>query len=120
MKNIRSVFILLIGMISLTAFATTSKLDQKPTTDFRIEPSIQIEVVNVANDFQVVSVYTGVTILNNCEVEVFKIAINPVAVLKDVGWQKEKKTCQSKAYQDKFLDNYKNQFKPIANMRCNS
>jgi hypothetical protein len=105
MKNIRSVFILLIGMISLTAFATTSKLDQKQKTEFKSEPSVQIEAVNVANDFQVVSVST-VTFLNNSEVKVFTISINPVAISNDVGWQGEKQTYQITSYNDKLLENY--------------
>lgn len=123
MKNIRSVFILLIGMISLTAFATTSKLDQKQKTEFKSEHSVQIEAVNVANDFQVISVST-VAFLNNSEVKVFTISINPVInSITDVGWQTEKQTYQLTSYYDKLLENYnlnfKNQFKPVANMRSN-
>jgi len=123
MKNIRTVCILLIGMISSTAFATTSKLDQKQKTEFKIEPSVQIEAVNVANDFQVVFVLTNSTILKNSEVKVFTFSINPVAVLKDVGWQSEKQTYQSISYHDKLLENYnlnfKNQFNSVPNMRSN-
>jgi hypothetical protein len=123
MKNIRSVFILLIGMISLTAFASTSKLDQKQKTEFKVEPSVQIEAVNVANDFQVVFVLTRTTFLNNSEVKGFTIFINPVAILNDVGWKIEKQTYQLTSYHDKLLENYnlnfKNQFKPVANMRSN-
>lgn len=110
MKNIRSVFILLIGMISLTAFATTSKLDQKQKTEFKSEPSVQIEPVNVANDFQVISVHTGVIFLNNSEVKVFTISINPVAISNDVGWQTEKQAYQLISYHDKLLENYNLQF----------
>lgn len=123
MKNTRSVFILLIGMISLTAFATTSKLDQKQKTEFKIEPSVQIDAVNVVNDFQVAFVLTSAPFLNNSEVKVFTISINPVAILKDVGWQREKQTYQSIQYHDKLLENYnlnfKNQFKSVPNMRIN-
>lgn len=121
MKNIRSVFTLLIGMISLTAFATTSKPDQKQKTEFKTEPSVQFESVNVANDFQVVFVSTRATILNNGEVKVFTFSINPVAVLKDVGWQSEKQTYQMISYKDKLLENYnlnlKNQFNSVPNIR---
>jgi hypothetical protein len=123
MKNIRSVFILLIGIISLTAFATTSKLDQKQKTEFKSEPSVQIEAVNVANDFQVDFVLTNSAILNNSEVKVFTISINPVAISNDVGWQIEKQTYQLTSYNDKLLENYnlnfKSQFNPVANMRSN-
>ena len=125
MKNIRSVFILLIGMISLTAFATTSKLDQKQKTELYFEPSVQIETVNVATDFQVVFVNTKTSILKNSEVEAFTISnVNPfLAIISDVGWKGEKQTYQLMSYRDKLLDNYnlktKNQFKSVANIRNN-
>jgi hypothetical protein len=117
--------IMLIGMISLTAFATTSKLEQKQKTEFDFEPSVQIEAVNVANDFQVVFVLTRAHFLNNSEVEVFTISnINPfLAVLTDVGWQDKKQTYQLISYRDKLLENYnlnfKNQFNSVPNMRSN-
>jgi hypothetical protein len=121
MKRIHSVFILLIGMISITAFATTSKPDQKQKTEFKTEQLFQIEAVNVANDFQVAFVLTSAPFLNNSEVKVFTFSINPVAVLKDVGWQSEKQTYQSTSYPDKLLENYnlnfKNQFKSVPNIR---
>jgi hypothetical protein len=86
-------------MISLTAFAATSKLDQKQKAEFEIEPSFQIEAVNVTNE-------------------------NPfLAIITDVGWQNEKQTYQLISYHEKLLHNYnlnfKNQFKPVANMRSN-
>jgi hypothetical protein len=115
--------IMLIGMISLTAFATTSKLEQKQKTEFDYEPSVQIEAVNVANDFQVAFVLTTATILNNSEVKVFTIYINPLAVLNDVGWKRKKQTYQSISYHDKLLENYnlnfKSQFNSVPNMRSN-
>jgi uncharacterized pyridoxamine 5'-phosphate oxidase family protein len=121
MKNIRSVFILLIGMISLTAFASTSKLDQKQKTEFKVEPSVQIEAVNVANDFQVVFVLTRASFFNNSEVKGFAIFINPVSILNDLGWKSEKQTYQLTSYHDKLLDNYnlnfKNQFNSVSNTR---
>ena len=114
---------MLIGMISMTAFATTSKLEQKQKTELNIEPSVQIEAVNVVNDFQVAFVLTGATFLNSGEVKVFTFFINPVAFLKDVGWKSEKQTYQSILYQDKLLENYnlnfKNQFNSVPNMRSN-
>jgi len=110
-------------MISLTAFATTSKLEQKQKTEFKMEPSFQIEAVNVANDFQVVFVLTNSAILKNSEVEVFTIFINPVAILNDVGWKRKKQSYQSISYQDKLLENYtlnfKNHFNSVPNMRSN-
>ena len=123
MKRIHSVFILLIGMISITAFATTSKPDQKQKTEFKTEQLFQIEAVNVGNDFQVAFVLTSTPFLHNSEAKVFTFSINPVAVLKDVGWQSEKQTYQSTSYPDKLLENYnlnfKNQFKSVPNIRSN-
>jgi len=88
MKNIRSVFILLIGMISLTAFATTSKLDQKPTTALTTDHSICIEAVNVDYTFQVVSVPVNATfseiIINDFSQRNFQSFL---AIVTDVGWQ---------------------------------
>lgn len=117
--------IMLIGMISLTAFATTSKLEQKQKTEFDFEPSVQIEAVNVANDFQVVFVLTNSAILKNSKVEVFTISnVNPfLAELTDVGWKRKKQSYQSISYQDNLLENYnlnfKNQFNSVPNMRSN-
>ena len=114
---------MLIGMINLTAFATTSKLEQKQKTEFKTETSFQIEAVNVANDFQVAFVLTNSAILNNSEVKVFTIFINPVAVLNDVGWQIEKQSYQFISYQEKLPGNYnlniKNQFHSAPNIRSN-
>jgi len=39
--------ILLIGMISLTAFATTSKLEQKQKAIIKLDQMVSIDVVNV-------------------------------------------------------------------------
>ena len=80
--------IMLIGMISLTAFATTSKLEQKPTTTITPVQSVCIEVVNVATvDFvlceinsKVLSNYAYFTLKNVDE------TYNTLAYLDDVGW----------------------------------
>jgi hypothetical protein len=108
-------------MISITAFATTSKLEQKQKTELRTEPLVQIKSVNVENDFKAVSVFTEVQFLKNIELEYFKISINSMAVLKDLGWQKEKQTYQLISYPDKLLENYnlnfKNQFDKGSNTR---
>jgi hypothetical protein len=124
MKLKTTLSIILIGMISLTAFATTSKLEQKQKTEFKIEPSVQIEAVNVANDFQVAFVSTGVTFLESTLVLVDQRNVEPfLAIITDVGWQSKKQSYQSISYQDKLLENYnlnfKNQFNSVPNMRSN-
>ncbi len=114
---------MLIGMINLTAFATTSKLEQKQKTEFKTECSFQIEAVNVENDYQVDFVLTRAYFLNNSEVKVFANFINPVAVLNDVGWKIKKQSYQFISYQEKLLKNYnsntKNQFHSSFNIRSN-
>lgn len=107
---------MLIGMISITAFATTSKLEQKQKTEFKMEPTFQIEAVNVANDFQVAFVLTRVTFLEST------LVVEPfLAIITDVGWKRKKQSYQSTSYQDKLLENYnlnlKNQFNSVPNMR---
>lgn len=107
MKNIRSVFILLIGIISLTAFATTSKLDQKPTTEFKIEQSVQIEAVNVDYYFDVVSVNMDSAFSQCIFIESNQKIVKPsLAIITDVGWQNESLPFKQIVYKDKLLENY--------------
>jgi len=91
MKNTRSVFILLIGMISLTAFATTSKLDQKQKLVLKTEQSFQVNAVNV----ELASVVSDAKLSQNNIIDLQFVqeikSINPVASIKDVGWQSLKR-----------------------------
>lgn len=120
MKDIRSVFILLIGMISLTAFATTSKPDQKPTTVITTDHSVCIDAVNVDHSFDVVSVtmdaafYQCVFIVNNQKI------VNPsLAIITDVGWQSESLSFEQIGYNEKLLENYNLNFKTDKTSSCN-
>lgn len=121
MKNIRSVFILLIGMISLTAFATTSKLDQKPKAVLTADHSVCIESVNVDYNFQVVSVsieaaFSSEFIFSNFNQKTF---IPSLAIITDVGWQSESLSFKQIGYNEKLLENYNLNFKTDKTSSCN-
>ena len=124
MKNIRSVFILLIGIISLTAFASTSKLDQKPPTALTADHSVCFDAVNVDYTFDVVSVPMDAA-FSQCIFIVSnqKIVKPSLAIITDVGWQSSKRYFKEVPYTEKLLENYnlnfKSQFNPVANMRSN-
>lgn len=107
MKNIRSVFILLIGMISLTAFATTSKLDQKPTTVLTTDKSVMIDTVNVDYTFDVVS-FPMDAAFSQCIFIVSnqKIVKPSLVIISDVGWQSENLSFEQIGYNEKLLENY--------------
>jgi hypothetical protein len=121
MKNIRSVFILLIGMISLTAFATTSKLDQKPTAALTTDHSVCIEAVNVDYNFEVVSVpietaFSSEFIFSNFNQKTF---IPSLAIITDVGWRTSKRCFKEIPFTEKLLENYNLNFKTDKTSSCN-
>lgn len=120
MKNIRSVFILLIGMISLTAFATTSKLDQKPTTALTTDHSVCFDAVNVDYNFQVVSV-TMDAAFSQCIFIVSnqKIVKPSLAIISDVGWQSESLSFIPVSFKEKLIENYNLNFKTDQTSSCN-
>lgn len=120
MKNISSVFILLIGMISLTAFATTSKLDQKPTTVLTTEQSVMINTVNVDYTFDVVSV-TMDAAFSQCIFIVSnqKIVKPSLAIITDVGWRSEKRNYNLHFKQSNSLKNKAIEFVSLIHKRNN-
>lgn len=113
MKNIRSVFILLIGMVSLTAFATTSKLDQKQKTELVSEFTFQANDVIVVNEYQVTP-FVDATIIKS-----FADSVIINAVITDVGWRKPEHKFTSIQYKEKLLENCNDNFvylnKKVAN-----
>jgi len=80
--------IMLIGMISLTAFATTSKLEQKSKPTIILDQKVYVDVVNVekANDINVVQLnpqsFTNAQVFLKTVDESF----NSLTYLDDVGW----------------------------------
>lgn len=120
MKNIRSVFMIAIGMMAFTAFATTSKLDQKPTTVLTTEQSVMIDAVNVDYTFDVVSV-TMDSAFSQCIFIVSnqKIVKPSLAIISDVGWQTESLSFEQIGYNEKLLENYNLNFKTDKTSSCN-
>lgn len=120
MKNIRSVFILLIGIISLTAFATKSKLDQKPPTALTTDHSVCIDAVNVDYTFDVVSVPMDAA-FSQCIFIVSnqKIVKPSLVIITDVGWQSSKRYFKEVPYTEKLLENYNLNFKTSKTSSCN-
>jgi hypothetical protein len=120
MKNIRSVFILLIGMISLTAFATTSKPDQKQKTVLTADQSVSIEAVNVDYTFQVVSVPIEAAFSQCIFIESNQKTLNPsLAIITDVGWRSENLSFVHIPYKEKLITNYNLNFKTSKTSSCN-
>lgn len=120
MKNIRSVFILLIGIISLTAFATTSKPDQKPTTVITTGQSVIIDAVNVDYTFDVVSVTMDAAFSQYIFIVSNQKIVKPsLAIILDVGWQSQSLSFEQIGYNEKLLDNYNLNFKTSKTSSCN-
>ncbi|MBC7750073.1 MAG: hypothetical protein H7Z76_16130 [Methylotenera sp.] len=93
--------IMLIGMISLTAFATTSKLEQKQKPTITLDQTVCIDVVNVGTiDFVVNEINSNM----QSEAYAYFILKNErepgthLAIITDVGWKVSKQN---------FTDKYK-------------
>ena len=81
--------IMLIGMISMTAFATTSKLEQKSKPTITLDQKVYVDVVNVeAQDFVCVEVKTKPQSIANTQFYLKNVdePFSNVAALDDVGW----------------------------------
>ncbi|WP_310560385.1 hypothetical protein [Flavobacterium sp.] len=89
MKLRTSLSIMLIGMISLTAFATTSKLEQKPKPTFTLDQKVYVEVVNV-EAFDLVYIEVAIKSLSNANayftLKNVDEPCNTLAYPDDVGW----------------------------------
>lgn len=81
--------IMLIGMISLTAFATTSKLEQKSKPTITLNQKVYVDVVNVeAQDFIYAEVKTKPMSFTNAQsfLKTVDEPFNSLTYLDDVGW----------------------------------
>ena len=80
--------IMLIGMISLTAFATTSKLEQKSKPTITLSHMVYVDVVNVAqaNDINVVQLNAESIENTQFYLKTVDEPLNYVATIDDVGW----------------------------------
>lgn len=122
MKNIRSVFILLIGIISLTAFASTSKLDQKQKPVLEMEQPFHFDTVNVATiDF----VLNEINFSIRSKANAYFIAKNEskpithIAIITDVGWQSSNQLFNKIFYREKLQENLFTKDNPTKYCRSN-
>jgi hypothetical protein len=95
------------GMISMTAFATTSELDHKPKTTLNA-PSEYEYVANVENNFTDIvfeSVKINQSVNSNVLTDPFHF-FNFVAILTDVGWQSRKALLYNTHYKEVLHNNY--------------
>lgn len=118
MKNFRSVFILLLGMISITAFATTSKLDQKQETAFDTDHSVLIDVAHVDSTFDFVSIETQ-SLFSDFTFTVRKqtFAERYLSVYIDVGWQSDVIPFDNFIYKENIIKNHNLNFTNKADSR---
>lgn len=105
MKFMKSLFILLIGMISLTVLGSTTHQEQKKKPVFAVEQSFQVNAVNVDNTFLVAEIrqdsQSNITLFNK-----EKPKLNYEAIL-DVGWEFPKGYSYISHYKEKLNSAYK-------------
>lgn len=96
------------GMISMTAFATTSELDHKQKTTSLSAPLEYKLVANVENNFTDI-VFESVKINQSLNAHVLTDPFhffNFVAILTDVGWQSRKAVFYNSHYTEVLHNNY--------------
>lgn len=123
MKLLRSVCIMFIGIMSLTAFGTTTERDQKPQTEFIQEVQKPVTFVNVATDFYFVANAALNEVVFTVSNYKSKTSTNFTAIITDVGWQTWQRATAKSVYKEKlnpdfnisFLDriNRNNIFKEV-------
>ena len=115
MKSIRSLFMLVIGMMAFTATATTHVPEQKQKPELVKEFTFQANAVSVENDYQVATVLTDVTAepsdMNVVQFENVTESYNHLAIVADVGWRNSKQRYCNIQYKKKVLPGSKNDLK---------
>jgi hypothetical protein len=104
----RALFISLIGMMSMTAFATTSEPEQKQNPVFTDQPIELVYTVNVESNFDFVAVETP-TIKQGVFTQVLlksSILYEFVAIITDVGWQSRKAVYSNIPHKEKLHTDY--------------
>lgn len=104
--------IILIGMISLTATATTAKLEQKQNPELVKEFTIQTKTVNVENELQAV-IFQDVAYFQESNEPVLKTSndhVTSFAIVSDVGWKSSERKFIQIPYTEKLLENYNKDF----------
>lgn len=112
MKQFRSLFILLIGMISLTSLAATPTMEQKPEATI-VKVTTLNDVVIVAfdgNDF-VQSFYLFNEALQALNVSFKEFSSTNYAVINDVGWSLSYMQPTRTIYKEKLQKNFNLHFK---------
>lgn len=92
-------------MIGLTSMASTPLMEQKQKADFKSEPSVQVEFVNVELGF--VAYEATFNKSNDIVLQFVKETklINPVSSINDVGWHSLKQSYNLDFNQRNLLKN---------------
>ena len=110
MKSIRSLFMILIGMLGFTMTATTAApLEQKQHATFE-QPEMVYLVANVVY-YEYVSLDACSFKSNVYVISHRKIYEKPLAIITDVGWRFSKQSTREIPYREKLLENYNLHFK---------
>lgn len=106
MKSIRSLIMILIGMISFTALATTQPLEQKQKPVVTVEfsqPVTAVVVQNYADDFEAIS-YTVSPVAMDAKPICLNVPItNHFAIVTDVGWRSSTKNKNKLYFKENVL-----------------
>lgn len=120
-------FIFLIGMISMTAMASTPQLEQKqkPTIQKSLEPFSIVENVQIEVAFEPIKV-TSIMPGTSLSFVIKERIVNDLAIIDDVGWILEKHQAAITPYfekmQLKYIPDLRNQIRktgtPSAREQC--
>lgn len=107
-------------MVSFTAGATTTKLEQKQKTEFVKVLDAQTNAVSVVNDCQVA--FQDAAQINGFIAVEFKIESEPrthLAIITDVGWRKSNQLLDNIPYTEKLKENLLTSDNPARYCRIN-
>lgn len=99
-------------MISLTATATTAKLEQKQKPELVKEFTLQTKTVNVENELHAV-IFQDVAYFQESNEPVLKTSndhVTSFAIVSDVGWKSSERKFIQIPYTEKLLENYNKDF----------
>lgn len=117
MKQLKILFLGVIGMMAFTATATTTaKLEEKQKTVWNYESPFVIESVSVVNDFE----FVAADVVQIFQEYALPLKANndlkiPLAIVSDVGWHSSAIKHTTIHYKEKLLENYNLNF--ITNLR---
>lgn len=108
MRSLKGLFMLLIGMIGITAMASTPLTEQKQKIEIVKDFQVHAIVDNVLL-FELVSVDADAIYLQSNEAHVLRIVTEPfntLAIITDVGWQCSEQPFKKIPYTEKLFENY--------------